>query len=86
MLHDTIQVEFLDVAVRADNSEDESNVLAYICDVNKIFHANRTNAIIEIVDQSGVAIDKYNAALACLRICICEFDHVLCFSTPFVSY
>ena len=86
MLHNSIQIEFLNIAVGTDNSENKTDVLAYICDVNEVLHADNTNAVIQIVDQAGILVDEYNASLALFRVFIREINHVLCFSTPFVSY
>ena len=64
MLQNAVDEDRFDIVIGADDSIQESDVFINVCNVFKIFHTNNTDFIIQLIHESVIFIDKYDASCA----------------------
>ena len=72
--------------VGTDDSVQESNVFITVGDMFKIFHADDSDSVLQIIHESVILINKDDAALAGFHRAVCNVNHLFCLSAAFMSH
>ena len=86
MLKNAVYENSFNVMVCTDDSIQESDIFIRIGDVLIVLHADYSDAVLEIIHQSLVLVDKNDASFSVFYGLVCKFDHSLSLACSFVSY